>query len=425
MNILVIGSNAWNDRNSFGNTVSNFFSGWSEDEFYNIYTRAEQPDNSVCNEYYRITDTSIVRNFFRKEKIGGKVVAGKTSAAADKGVANEKKFIHFLHKRNIRIFRKLEDKLWATGRWYNKKLEEFISKANPQIIFLFAIASGANYFLFNTLKKKTNAKTVLFVADDVYGHYSRKDTKRARALRVRFEQMMRDADLVYGASEQMCSEYEKLFDRKVFPLYKGCDFSAPTEKKRNDPIKMIYAGNLLFGRADTLAQLADTLEKVNANGVKVSLDIYSNTELDNELMDKLNVGGSSRLCGSRPYTEIKELMQKADIVLHVESFLPDEIKKVRYSFSTKIIDCLQSGSTFMVIGPKGIASVEYPRKINGAIVVDDTESLESVLREILNDDLTARADKIRAFAEEHHSIESVKNALRGDMLKLLNGVNLR
>ncbi len=45
--------------------------------------------------------------------------------------------------------------------------------------------------------------------------------------------------------------------------------------------------------------------------------------------------------GPRSYDEIKHIMHEADVVLHVESFDEKSIETVKYSFSTKIIDCLQ------------------------------------------------------------------------------------
>lgn len=66
--------------------------------------------------------------------------------------------------------------------------------------------------------------------------------------------------------------------------------------------------------------------------------------------------------GPRSYDEIKHIMHEADVVLHVESFDEKSIETVKYSFSTKIIDCLQSGSQILGVGPSGIASIEYLKK---------------------------------------------------------------
>ncbi len=422
MNVLVISSNPWSDTNAFGNTVSNFFSTWDKDEFYSIYSRAGSPSNSICKKYYRITDASILKNFFRKEKIGSYVKYEEYPCSADNSskAAQEKAFIHFLHKNNIKIFHSIERFLWKGKRWNNKKFNTFLEEAKPDVIFSFGVANQAVFELIKACKEKTNAKTVLFIADDVYGQYCK--NSKGRKNKIKFEKMIADADLIYGASEQLSYEYQNIFNKKIKPLYKSCEFTHPVSKKENRVIKILYAGNLLYGRAETLSSLADAIERINVDGVKISLEIYSNTALDDELMSKLSRGQSSQLCGSRPYNEIKEKMRSADIVLHVESFEESEKFKVRYSFSTKIIDCLQSGSVFMAIGPDGIASVEYPKGIDGAIVINNTDEIESVLRaSVLDADLHEKALKIREFAMAHHNKEKISNDLKQDFKELLNG----
>lgn len=84
--------------------------------------------------------------------------------------------------------------------------------------------------------------------------------------------------------------------------------------------------------------------------MRASLEIYSTATITEELDKKLNIKDSSRLMGSRPYDEITEILREADIVLHVESFEQKSIDKVRYSLSTKVADCLQSGAFVLGIG---------------------------------------------------------------------------
>ena len=53
MNILIFDEASWDDRNSFGNTVSNFFCGkaWNDDNFCNFYARKKKPDNKANVSY--------------------------------------------------------------------------------------------------------------------------------------------------------------------------------------------------------------------------------------------------------------------------------------------------------------------------------------------------------------------------------------
>lgn len=67
MNVLVFSEASWDDKNSFGNTVSNFFSGkvWEEDRFCNFYARKQMPDNTLLVDYYNLSAFDIVKGILR------------------------------------------------------------------------------------------------------------------------------------------------------------------------------------------------------------------------------------------------------------------------------------------------------------------------------------------------------------------------
>ena len=114
-------------------------------------------------------------------------------------------------------------------------------------------------------------------------------------------------------------------------------------------------------------------------------------------------------------------MHDADVVLHIESFDRDNIETVRYSFSTKIIDCLQSGNQVLGIGPKGIASIEYLKKVDGAIVVDDQNNIFDVIQQIVlhSDELNENRKLTREYAKKYHEINAVQQSIRKDFEKLM------
>ena len=70
----------------------------------------------------------------------------------------------------------------------------------------------------------------------------------------------------------------------------------------------------------------------------------------------------------------------------------------------------------LAIGPKGISSIEYPRRIPGAIVVDDLNKMFDILTDCFSkeDEMILRAAHIRDFALEKHSIEGVRDSLSCD-----------
>ena len=419
MRILAISNAPWDDRNSVGNTQSNWFSDWPDTKISSVYTREAMPDNKCCQSSFQVTIGDIARHFFMRKRIGKifqpKNILGKfsTSTSESKMVISTKGW-----KRKVLQF--IVEIVYSSKIWFNQKLKNYIKDFQPDIVFCFAIAEPFRYNIVKYVKKHTNAKVVMWVADDVWGQTSGMNILKRRLYRKRYNEMFRYADRVYGVSQMLCEEYSRLFNIPITPLYKGCDLT-PSKTSVGHPIRMVYAGNLFYGRDKTLIALVNAIKDINKDNSKVALSIYSATKVPDEVYRLLDVEGSSTMCGVRPYEEIKKIMSEADIVLHVESFDEKQIKNVRLSFSTKIIDCMQSGSAMMVIGPKGIASVEYPRRIEGAIVVDDISDLKQVVNSIIENPskILDGAGKISNFAKKNHEISAVHNKLQTEFQNVI------
>lgn len=419
MNILVLGNASWDNTNSVGNTLSNWFDGWTDVEFAYIYNRAAKPNNNVCKKYYSVSPTDLLNNFFRPSKIG-KSFFYDTSLVNDT-IDKETTLINKTQGWKRRTLKFAVEKVLSSEIWLNKKLKKFILDFKPDIVFTFAIADSYRYNLLKYIKLSTKAKIVFFIADDIYGAYCKENNLFARTQKKRLLQMFSIVDKVYGASTEMCNRYNEIFGIDVTPLYKGCNLCKP-RKTINNPIQITYAGNLLYGRDEILGVLAKSINEINKDEFKIKLAIYSNSFIDEKKNNLLNIPGSSELCGCRPFSEIQEILKRSDIVLHVESFDKSQMEVVKYSFSTKIIDCLQSGTSMMVIGPKGISSIEYPRKINGVIVLDNVSDIIRVLNSIVNNPkiLLANAASINKYAVEHHDLMNVRTKLRCELESLIN-----
>lgn len=422
MKILVVMS-VWDDKTATGNTFSNWFGGktWSGDRFSNLFWRAQNPSNSICRDYYRITDIELMKKVFSPQSIGEHFsyfdmsTKKKQSNSGDQ----EKRLITWLHKHPLHIIYGVMEFLQRNVKWRNHQFILYLSEFSPDVVFTTAAGIGIIPGVIECIREHSNAKIVYYIADDVYEKYIGYPFYRRIPLTKSFEKAIKSADKLYGASELLCEEYGKRFGVEITPLYKGCEFS-PVAEKHSDVIKLVYAGNLFYGRDDTLATLAAAISELNKSAPRAMLEIYTGSPVSEEMEKKLNVPGASRIMGQRPYDEIKEILHSTDIVLHVESFEQKQIDYVHYSFSTKIMDCLQSGSVTMAIGPAGIASIEYIRKIPGAIVVDGLQNVQSVLNDVIQhkSELNIMAEKSRAFAVQNHDVHTVRSRLRADFERL-------
>lgn len=425
MNILVVGGGSWDDTTSLGNTFSNLFSGWGDVNFHNLYFRETAPNNSVCRDYFRITTKEILMKYLTRRKIGMAFqTTGECKKHEDRNGAKEKKAISIIHRFGLNAIYELEDKLWYSRKWINEELDQFIDRVKPDIIFSFAAGNSYMWLPIEYIKMRTGAKLILLVADDLHTTYRLNNDRHHLRMRKDLDQLIGLADRIYGISEEMCAYYQKLYGIAATPLYKGCLFENQPMSQVHTPIKFVYAGNLLFGRLETLIALVDCLERLNAGGMRVTLDIYSGTIITDEQEKKINRGFSARFHGEIAYQEVKQKMAEADVVLHVESFEEEQIKRIRYSFSTKIIDCLQSGSVMLAIGPKGISSIEYPRKIPGAVVIDDLQDIYDKVDELVSEGehLVNRANQMRMFALDRHDITRVRKELQIEFHKVCGNI---
>ena len=421
MRILVISQAAWNTSNSFGNTVSNWFDGWEDSQFFHFYARQQKPNTDIVNKYYNVSAAEILKKALTGKQAGKSFDGFEAVEDIPNAETNrEQEQIAKLHvKTNEFVYWGMET-IWRSRKWINMSFDKFINEADPDIIFAFATSP---YILEPAIKyikkKKPSVKVILYIADDVLTGFEHNAWYRRGYLNKGINYCINAADRLYGASVEMCEKYSHKYRKRVVPLYKGCAFDNPIKNESNKPLRLVYAGNLLYGRNDTLKEVIKALRIINKEECKAVLEVYSNTPIIKEEKDLWYDNLDAFYMGVRPYNDIKDILYNADIVLHVESFETIQKEAVKYSFSTKIIDCLQSGSVILGIGPDNIASIEYIRKINGAFVIDAKEDIEEGIKQIISSNLIERATLTRKFAIENHDIRIVRDRLHKDFLELL------
>ena len=418
MNILVITKAAWDDRIASGNTLSNFFKGWKDVNLFCLYARDAMPNNSVCNEYYSVSPISIVKNLFCPSKIGKRF--GYNSNSGKGQESSQEANIISTAKKNRTVFELIYNWVYTINLWKNKSFKKFIAECNPDLIFCFGSHDPLTYEALKYIKSHTNAKIISYYVDDLFRHNVSFFNLVRKSKNERLLGIASMSDKCYAISQGMCDEYCELYGKSFQLLHKGCDISEP-KKYVNVPVRFVYAGNLFYHRDKILGALAKAIAKVNDGTQKARLDIFSGTPVNEETRSILNIEGVATLHNARPFEEIKQIMKDADIVLHVESFDEEQMKIVRLSFSTKITDCMQSGSMMMAIGPDSVASIDYATRIPGCVVVSNLTTLEETVRELVNNHsiIINRASKTNGFAVEKVEINQLRNRLKSEFELLL------
>ena len=415
MNILVLSSMEWSDDNAFGNTISNIFFNFPDTKFASLYRRNSMPNNRVCNLYYKISYTDLVKNIFSPNNIGSCFTIENINDDK-RTVQKENRLINIVHKLKMgRVVHFVENILFISNIWNNDNFKEFICDFNPDIVFSFTSTLKATELIIKEVKKiKPNCKLVTFITDDIY------EANRSKSIRKTIEYQIKNASKVYAITPSLKEKYEKIYNADIDVLRKGCYFEQAVIKKNNSVKTIVYAGNLYYERDKTLIRLAEDIYKHNLKSEnKMRLHIYSPTYIDEATKNALNKDGASEFMGSRSYEEIVEVLNKADIVLHVESFDKKQQKIVKNSFSTKIIDALQSGSVLFSIGAKGLASIDITSEIPGTFVANSLDEIASQIEKIAVSDLYENAKTIRAYATEHFTIQQTQKKLIDDFKKII------
>ena len=415
MRVLTLSNIEWSDSNAFGNTMSNFFTDIDDIEVASLYRRSSKPNNNVCKKYYKISNSSIVKKFFSPKKIGESFEMD-ASESAQVTVNTEQKAIGFIHKLKLnRIVYAIEDMLFATKKWDNERFKSFLKDFNPDIVFSFAKASKTHLLFLNTIKTYCpDSKYVTYIVDDIYAAFNSKKYKQI------ISEQLKMASKVYAITPSLKRKYEELFNVEIDILTKGCNFNLPVKEKNNFPKIIVYAGNLLYGRDKSLIRLGKEIKKHNeCSDNKLMLQVYSPTVVNESIENALNVNGASAFMGAKQYNEIVEILNNADVVLHVESFDEEQKKVVMHSFSTKITDCMQSGSVLFSIGPEEVASIEATKNIEGAFCAVSIDEIGKVIKEIADSDLYENAKRTRAYAQDHFSIDKIRQKLVCDFKELI------
>ncbi|MBQ3226298.1 MAG: glycosyltransferase, partial [Clostridia bacterium] len=232
-------------------------------------------------------------------------------------------------------------------------------------------------------------------------------------LRRSIRKMMPRYRMYYTLSLEQKEEYEKRFGVRTEVIHKCGEVPTEIEKTVNDPIRIVYAGKLYCGRWKTLAAIGKALDTINADGVKMILDIYTRDAVSDKQKKLLDDGKSIFLRGAAKPEDILGIYQKSDIALHVESFDLKHRLATRVSFSTKIIDCLASSCAVMAIAWREHSGLTYLEREDAAICISSVSELAEKLKEIADhpDKMDEYRKKASACMERNHQRTEVQKKL--------------
>lgn len=422
MRILIISKEAWRDEQNGGNVLSNMFSQLPNSEFAQIYCNEQEPNNTICRNYYQMSDRMMVNNILHSAHVGRKVVYDKVPTKTEAKTESYKTAGGKFGGNLKRVAREL---VWAIGRWDKKEIITYAREFNPDIIF--APCYGNHYMqrLTALVHNALNVPVVSYISDDFYTNKQFKFSPifwlNHMFIRRRTRKIFRHYSLVYTMTDEQKQQCERDFGANMKILRKNGKFENQYLKSKvNDPIRFVYAGGIYLNRWKTLGALAEAMRHINADGVKMILDIYTNNKLDQQMQQEINDGITARVHKAVSMAELMDIYHKSDVALHAEAFDITNRHVVRMSFSTKIVDCMDSGCAVMAICDKKQAGGSYLRRNECAICIHDLKQIESVLRNIVDHphQLIKMQNKAFEVGRKYHLQENITRDLINDFESL-------
>ena len=426
MRILILSNTAWDNQNSFGSSFSNIFEDMQGIQIANIYCRYGNPNNSVADYYFQITEKSLLKNLKTKS-----IPSGKQVFAAGQGTIQlsdrEQTTFDTARKKRWQILFWARDLIWLVGRWCSPQLRAFIDDFKPDLIFQPVYYSNYLTRMALFLKKYTNAPMVGYISDDCY-------TLRQFSLsplywldrlhkRKKVKKVIQQCELLYVISEIQKRDYEKIFGVPCKVLTKSADFSGepPVKTKYNEPLQLVFTGNIGTNRWKSLARIAQTLQIINRDGVRAQLRIYTATPVTHKMREELDVDGSSFLMGSVPASEIPRIQSDADMLVHVEALDLKNRLAVRQSFSTKLVDYFKAARPILAVGPHDVASIAHLIENDCALVAETVEQIEAALEAVLADSgkLNDFSENAYACGRAHHDKAVMQQMLQADLNRVI------
>lgn len=423
--VLIVSRGVWDDAGT-SSTLSNIFQNYGSARLSQIYIETKKPNTRLCRSFFQISEFSLVKKLYKwKTRTGRRVDA---SYVADTDIARkEAGTMQYVRGHRSFAYNILRELLWHFDGWKSKELRTFIAEENPDVVWL----TGSPLILMNRLSqyvvKQAEKPYCIFEMDDVcsYRNCGSNPFKYIYRffLRRRVKRLMQGAAQVFVISPKMKREFDALLGIDSIVLTKGIDFthrpfvpSAPSQ-----PVNMVYAGQLIYGRLSTVRKLAAALDEINKTGKRIVLSIYTATPIPDAVKAELTGKGSVVLHDPVPYAQVEEIIRQSDVVLFVETF--DEKKKniARLSFSTKITDYLSGGKCVLAIGPGDIAPMEYLRDNDAALTATCEQEITERLEYLLSSGVIEQyARKAYDCGKRNHDKAALDRMVFGKLEELAN-----
>lgn len=415
--LLIISHNCLSQSGSNGRTLANYLIGWPKENIAQFYIHAEQPDFNICNQYFCITDLSVLKSIINRKSAGYIVEDRDTNINAVQPAGKKKKMI-----KNS-LFFLLREFAWRSRFWNSNGFEKWVESFSPELILVQAGDAGFLFTIAVAISKKFQAPIVVYNTEGYYfkktSYLSENVVSRPfyrslnRNFRKSYDTLVNASKAEIYNCDLLRDDYKNIFHNDSRVIMNASEFTeeeVTTDKKK----QIIYAGNLGVNRHKSLIEFANVLKKVAPDMI---IDVYGKIP-DDTVKNELESCTGIKLHAFIPYKELQQKLRESKYLLHIESFDPFYKEDLKYAFSTKIADSLAVGSCLFVYAPENMAVIRYLKGKEAAVLITDPKMLEEQISLVLSDDALSHtyAENARMLAMKHHNIRKNREEFQSVLL---------
>jgi glycosyltransferase involved in cell wall biosynthesis len=427
--VLVVDPCPFNRNRNTGILKSSLFEGWPKDRLAAVDYSNIQPGFDVCEQYWRLTKTDILRGVVGLSPGAGAIDRPRNLEGSPFDPAEA-----FRYEARPEIEQRLSflngsmrtcigELVFSLPSVVSGPLRKWISNFRPDLVFSIA----GNAAMLRTIARIAawrKIPLVLFFTDDWMATAYRGQWGGSilrRSMRNLLRVCLDAARVRLTASEAMAAEFSGRYGGVFEPLMQSVEADVVNSFLLPPParaaVRFTFTGSLAPNRWQPLEAIGKSLMELRAEGIRGELHIYSLPQ-DLETYGSVfqHVASTVRLVGTAPPGEIPSIQRDADVLVHAEAFDDHTRLYTRLSLSTKIPQYLAAGRCVFAYGPAELASIRYIAD-SGAGVAESGESpdaLRNALRRIvLNPQLREHAGNSAVkVATTRHSATAQRQRFR-------------
>ncbi|QPN33192.1 hypothetical protein [Diaphorobacter sp. JS3051] len=367
--VLLISHNALSMHQNNGKTLASIFSDWPMDNIAQLYFNKEVPESLKFRNFMRITDEDVIKRIlsFGLIKHAGQVL----TPTNEQGIASHTDagtlgFIKELAKQHEWMKLIARDLIFSTDYWYSSNIREWIASFKPDSIFLLGGNSRFAFKIATRLSSDLKIPLDIYITDD-YIINSAPDNFIEKAIHKKLTRTYIEAIShsrhLFAIGQEMASEFKRFFGREFHVLMNITNSQLPSTQHtrpsaKDGAIDFVYVGGIHLGRDKTLAALGKLLGEISSHlSTPISLNVYSVKPPSPSVLKTFR-SSNVTYCGAIHHHAVEDRIQRADFVVHVESFDDQFTSKTKLSVSTKIPEYLSSGACLLAFGPNSLASIK-------------------------------------------------------------------